>query len=274
MAPDPSLPVCLTVAGSDSSGGAGIQADLKTFAALGAFGASAITALTAQNSTGVRGILAVDPAFVRLQVEAVFDDLPVAAAKLGMLGSAAVVEAVADAFAARPGCPLVVDPVCVARSGAVLLEPDALATLRDRLLPMARVITPNRHEAALLAGTGPVVDEASLRRAAVALYERCGRPVLAKGGSALPGALDLLIDAQGEHAFVQPDAPVETRHTHGTGCTLAAALAVGLARGLDLPAAVLEAKRYVTGAIRHAPGLGAAHGPIRHDWMAAPPPRI
>lgn len=261
------IPVCLTVAGSDSSGGAGIQADLKTFAALGVFGASAITALTAQNTRGVQGIQPVDPAFVRLQIEAVCLDLPVAAAKTGMLASAAVIATVAQAFQARPACPLVVDPVVVARGGDVLVEPSAIDALRELLLPRAAVITPNRHEAALLAGTPPITDALGLRTAARTLFERTGRPVLAKGGSALPGALDLLIDADGELPLTIADGPITTRSTHGAGCTLSAALAAFLALGHTLRDAAAEAKQFVAEAIRHAPGFGQGHGPVHHGWL-------
>jgi hydroxymethylpyrimidine/phosphomethylpyrimidine kinase len=262
------IPVCLTVAGSDSGGGAGIQADLKTFEALGVYGASALTALTAQNTTGVRGVVAVDPAFVRLQIDAVCDDLPVGVAKTGMLANAAIIQTVAEAFSSRPGIRLVVDPVVVARSGDLLLEPEALDALRTRLLPLASVLTPNRHEAALLTETGPITDADALRAAARSLFDRIGRPVLAKGGSALPGALDVLIDADGtEWPLTALDAPIATRSTHGTGCTLSAALAAGLALGMNLVDAAVGAKRYVTGAIRHAPGLGAGHGPVDHGWM-------
>lgn len=264
---DPDYPVCLTIAGSDSSGGAGIQADLKTFVALGVFGASAITALTAQNTTGVLGILAIDPEFVRLQADAVFADLPVAAAKTGMLGEAATIEAVAEVLEQHPRCPLVVDPVMVARSGDPLLAAGAIDVLRERLLPRATVITPNRLEASLLAGSGPVTDASSLREVARALFERFRRPVLIKGGRALPGALDLLIDENGEYPLTIADGPLESRSTHGTGCTFSAALTALLARGHTLRDAAAEAKQYVSGAIRHAPGLGAGHGPVHHGWM-------
>jgi len=261
------IPVCLTVSGSDSSGGAGLQGDMKTFTALGAFGASAITALTAQNTTGVQGIVLVDAAFVALQIETVFADLPVAAAKTGMLASAATIEAVATAFEARPGCPLVVDPVMVARGGDVLLDPEALVLLRDRLLPLATVVTPNRREVALLAETGPVTDAISLRQAARALFQRIGRPVLAKGGALLPGALDLLVDAEGEWPLTLADGPIDTTSTHGTGCALSAALTVFLALGHTVREAAAEAKQFVAGAIRHAPGLGKGHGPVHHGWL-------
>jgi hydroxymethylpyrimidine/phosphomethylpyrimidine kinase len=261
-------PVCLTVAGSDPSGGAGLQADLKTFAALGVFGTAAVAALTAQNTTGVKGLYPIDPGFVRLQIDAVFADLPVVAAKTGMLGSGPVIAAVAEAFADRPDCLLIVDPVMTARGGDPLLEPGAVHVLRDRLLPLAGLITPNRHEAVLLAGTDPIADVAGLRRTARALFERFGRPVLVKGGSAVQGALDLLIDGHGaEFPLALADAPIVTRSTHGTGCTLSAAVTALLARGHSLREAAAGAKQFVFGAIRHAPGLGAGNGPIDHGWL-------
>lgn len=262
------IPVCLSVAGSDSSGGAGIQADLKTFAALGVYGATAITALTAQDTAGVRGVVPVEPEFVGRQIEVVCGDLPVVAAKTGMLASAAIIEEVARAFADRPDIRLVVDPVMVARSGDSLLEEDALIAMRSLLLPLATVFTPNRHEAALLAGTGPITDVESLRRTAKLLFDLIGRPVLVKGGAILPGALDLLIDGHGnEFPIAMDNAPIATRSTHGTGCTLSAALAALIAHGHGLRQAAAGAKQYVTGAIAHAPGLGRGHGPIDHAWL-------
>jgi hydroxymethylpyrimidine/phosphomethylpyrimidine kinase len=261
------LPVCLTVSGSDSCGGAGLQADMKIFTALGAYGASAITALTAQNTTGVKGVVAIDPAFVTLQIETVFGDLPVAAAKTGMLASAATIGAVAQAFAARPHCALVVDPVMVARGGDLLLEKNAIGAMCEQLLPLATVVTPNRYEAAILAGTGAITDAATLRHAARTIFESCGRPVLAKGGAALPGALDLLVDAEGEYPLTLAEGAIDTRSTHGTGCALSAALTVFLALGHPLREAAAEAKQFVAGAIRHAPGFGSGHGPVHHGWI-------
>ncbi|RUL88713.1 bifunctional hydroxymethylpyrimidine kinase/phosphomethylpyrimidine kinase [Tautonia sociabilis] len=269
----PEQTACLTIAGSDPSGGAGIQADLKTFAALGTYGAAAITALTAQNTTGVQGVELVDPAFVAQQVESVFDDLPVASVKTGMLGSAAIIAAVADAIEAQldrtPELRVVVDPVMVARSGDPLLDPKAVLVLRDRLLPLASVVTPNRHEASLLTGTGPIESPEDLRRTAFALFELVGhRPVLVKGGQALAGALDLLIDGHGaEFPLAIPGAPIVTRSTHGAGCTLSAAIAALLAKGHSLRESCAGAKRFVFGAIEHAPGLGRGNGPLDHLWL-------
>lgn len=269
----PDAIVCLSIAGSDPSGGAGVQADLKTFAALGVYGAAAITALTAQNTTGVHGVQFVDPAFVVQQAELVFDDLPVAAVKTGMLGTSAIIEGVADLLADRrerePNLLVVVDPVMVARGGDRLLDPKAVAVLRDRLLPLADLITPNRHEASLLTGLGPIDSVDKLRRTALALFKLCdGRPVLVKGGEALPGAADLLIDGHGEEfPLAISGAPIVTRSTHGAGCTLSAALAALLGRGHSLRDACSGAKQFVFGAIEQAPGLGSGHGPLDHNWL-------
>ncbi|WP_201750315.1 bifunctional hydroxymethylpyrimidine kinase/phosphomethylpyrimidine kinase [Tautonia marina] len=265
--------VCLSIAGSDPSGGAGIQADLKTFAALGVYGAAAITALTAQNTTGVQGVDLIDPAFVAQQAESVFDDLPVVAVKTGMLGTVAIIDAVADVIEmARDRFPelrVVVDPVMVARGGDPLLDPQAVMRLRDRLIPLANLVTPNRHEASLLTGSGPIETADDLRRVARALFELVEhRPVLVKGGQAITGALDLLIDANGsEFPLTIAGAPIQTRSTHGSGCTLAAAITALLARGHTLRDACTAAKQFVFGAIEHAPGLGRGFGPLNHLWL-------
>jgi len=258
-------PTVLTVAGSDSGGGAGIQADLKTFAALGAHGASAITALTAQNTREVRGVHVVPPDFVVAQIEAVADDLPVRAVKTGMLAAPEVVLAVAEVLGRRALAAVVVDPVLVSRGGDRLLAPEAEAALRERLLPLAAVATPNVHEVGVLLGRDAPRSEAELADGAAVLRYRCGRPVLAKGGG-LRGAesVDVLDDGEGPPLVLR--APrVATRNTHGTGCTLASALAVFLARGEPLREAALRAKRYVEGAIRAADALavgGGGTGPV------------
>jgi hydroxymethylpyrimidine/phosphomethylpyrimidine kinase len=190
-----------------------------------------------------------------------------------MLGTAAIIAAVADAIEAQlartPGLRVVVDPVMVARSGDPLLAPEAVLVLRDRLLPLANLVTPNRHEASMLTGTGPIESADDLRRAALALHELVGhRPVLVKGGQALPGALDLLIDGHGsEFPLAIPGAPIVTRSTHGSGCTLSAAIAALLARGHGLRDSCAGAKQFVFGAIEHAPGLGRGHGPLDHLWL-------
>ncbi len=265
-------PVCLSIAGSDPSGGAGIQADLKTFQALGAYGASAITALTAQNTVGVSGVFGVAPEFVAQQIQVVLDDLPVAAIKTGMLGPAAMTDAICRTLeTAATRIPLVVDPVAVARSGDRLLQDEDLRALRDRLIPLATLLTPNRFEAGLLLDEpGPIREVEDLVRIAQRIQTRWGCPTLVKGGSALPEALDVLADREGIAEFRTPEAPYQTTSTHGTGCTLSAALTVHLSRGIPLREAVAQAKSFVAGAIRHAPGIGRGAGPLDHGWMLRP----
>ena len=245
--------VALTIAGSDSSGGAGIQADLKTFAAFGVYGASVVTALTAQNTGGVHAIAAVEASFVAAQIDAVLDDLDVGTAKTGMLLSAAVIDAVADRLATRPLPHLVVDPVLVATTGEALLEPAGIARLRERLVPLATLLTPNLREAEALTGR-PVTNPADMREAARALLDLGARAVLVKGGHLQGEALDLLDDGRNVRELSAPR--IATRDTHGTGCMLSAAIAAGLARGLDLTTAIVAAKRYVTRAIESAPRVG------------------
>ncbi len=257
--------IALTIAGSDSGGGAGIQADLKTFSALGVYGASVITALTAQNTVGVTGIHEAPPAFVRLQMDAVFGDLSVDAVKIGMLANPAVIEAVADGLEAHGARTVVLDPVMIAASGDPLLRAEAVETLRDLLIPKALLITPNLPEAARLL-EGPVGEErGDMLTAAESLLGLGPRAVLLKGGHGSgPESADLLLDASGPVWFTAPRH--ETRNTHGTGCTLSSAIAAGLARGLDLPDAVARAKAYVTAAIVAADSLrvGRGHGPVHH----------
>ena len=258
--------IALTIAGSDSSGGAGIQADLKTFAALGVYGASAITALTAQNTQGVSAIHDVPPAFVAAQIDAVFADLDVAAVKIGMLSQAATVDAVAQALDRHQAKNIVLDPVMVASSGDRLLAIDAVDAVRRLLIPRARVITPNLPEAALLLDTRAARGEAEMEAQARALIERFqANAVLIKGGHG-EGAesVDLLVE---QSAVTRLTARrVASENTHGTGCTLSSALAAGLARGLDLAAATRAAKAYVTAAIAAADQLavGHGHGPLHH----------
>lgn len=253
----------LAIAGSDSGGGAGIQADIKTVTALGGYAATAITALTAQNTLGVSGILPVPPAFVTQQIEVVLQDIGADAVKTGMLGDAAVIEAVADALARfAKGVPVVVDPVMVAKGGARLLEPGAVNALTQRLLPLATVITPNLPEAEALLGE-TIPDVAAMHRAASMLLARGVPAVLLKGGH-LPddSVTDLLVTAEATEAFTAPR--IASRHTHGTGCTMASAVATGLAQGLSLRDAVVRARDYVRRAIATAPGFGAGHGPLNH----------
>ncbi len=267
-------PVALPIAGSDSSGGAGIQADLKTFAAFGVYGASVVTALTAQNTCGVRGVEHVPPAFVARQLDAVLDDLKVGAAKTGMLGRAAVVEVIADHLRRRPVPHLVIDPVMVATSGDLLLQPDAVAVLRSRLLPLATIVTPNLREAGALLGT-EVVSLDGMRAAARALVERLGaQAALVTGGhlaDTAAAAVDVLCDGVSVHELSAPR--IRTRNLHGTGCTLSAGIAAGLALGWDVATAVATAKRFVTRAIETAPGIGRGNGPLNHAAAADTLPR-
>ncbi|MGW2814650.1 bifunctional hydroxymethylpyrimidine kinase/phosphomethylpyrimidine kinase [Streptomyces sp. NPDC001415] len=256
------IPNVLTVAGSDSGGGAGIQADLKTMLALGVHGMSVITAVTAQNSLGVQGAWELPVEAVRAQYRAVADDIGVQAVKTGMLSSAALVEAVAELLAGTDA-PVVVDPVGVSKHGDPLLAAEALDSVRTRLLPTATVATPNLDEVAQLTGVH-VEDEDGMRRAAGAILEFGPRWALIKGGHYPGDALDLLTDGADEHWLRAPR--LDNRHTHGTGCTLASAIASGLAKGLAVPEAVRTAKEYVTGAIAAGFALGAGIGPVDHGW--------
>lgn len=251
--------IALTIAGSDSGGGAGIQADLKTFSALGVYGASVLTAVTAQNTRAVTAIAALSPQIVRAQIRAVFDDLAVGAIKIGMLGDPEIIRAVAEEIAACD-IPIVLDPVMVAKSGDRLLESEAIAALREYLLPLASVLTPNLPEAAELLGQAEG-DPLAQGKALKALGPQW---VLMKGGHAKGDiCTDLLVGA-GTQAFSAPR--LATRNTHGTGCTLSAAIAAGLAKGCDMPAAVAGAHRYLQGAIAAADSLsvGGGHGPVHH----------
>jgi len=258
----PVPPRVLTVAGSDSGGGAGIQADLKTMLALGAHGMSVITVVTAQNSLGVQGAWELPAEAVRAQFRAVVDDIGVQAVKTGMLSSAELVSTVADLLA-DVGAPIVIDPVGVSKHGDPLLAAEAVETVRTRLLPLATVATPNLDEVTQLTGV-TVAGEAGMREAAEAVLAHGPRWVLIKGGHLAGDAVDLLTDGTQEHRFraVRHD----NRHTHGTGCTLASAIASYLALGLDVPHAVGEAKEYVTGAIAAGFGLGGGIGPVDHAW--------
>ncbi|GAA3853110.1 bifunctional hydroxymethylpyrimidine kinase/phosphomethylpyrimidine kinase [Streptomyces sedi] len=261
----PTPPRVLTVAGSDSGGGAGIQADLKTMLALGTHGMSVVTAVTAQNSQGVDGFWELPPEAVRAQFRAVVDDIGVGAVKTGMLAGAELVETVA-ALLAEVEAPVVVDPVGVSKHGDALLAPEALDVVRERLLPVATLVTPNLAEVAQLTGVH-VADESDLPRAAEALLALGPRWVLVKGGH-LPGdAVDLLTDGHQTHRLRAPR--LDNRHTHGTGCTLASAIAARLAHGDPLPEAVAAAKEYVTGAIAAGFPLGAGIGPVHHGYRIA-----
>jgi len=260
MPAQPRVPNVLTIAGSDSGGGAGIQADLKTIAAMGGFGMSVITALTAQNGLGVTGIHAPEPAFVALQLTTVLEGFPVAAAKTGMLFSAGIIEAVAQGLA-NVDFPLVVDPVCVSQTGHPLLREDAVDALRSRMLPLARILTPNRPEAELLAGlsidSGRDVAEAIAR-----LLDMGPSAVLLKGGHFEEGALVDWLGLPGQAPIPLPQDRLDTMHTHGTGCALSAAIACGLAVGLDALGAVKLAYLREGLAAGFAPGKGV--GPPDH----------
>ena len=254
----------LTIAGSDSGGGAGIQADLKTFAAHRVFGTSAITAVTAQNTRGVRLWQALPVELVVAQIEAVIEDIGADAVKIGMLGNAAIVRAVAQAIDRLRLAPVVLDPVMIAKGGDRLLEEDAVNELRETLLPRAHVVTPNIPEAEVLARR-PIRSLDDMRDAAIGIQRLGPRVVLVKGGHAE--------GAEAVDVGCTPDGLVElrgprlaTRHTHGTGCTLSSAIAANLANGRSDVEALREAKRYLEGAIRHAPEIGGGHGPLDHMW--------
>ncbi|MER5494505.1 bifunctional hydroxymethylpyrimidine kinase/phosphomethylpyrimidine kinase [Streptomyces sp. NPDC002454] len=255
-------PRVLTVAGSDSGGGAGIQADLKTMLALGTHGMSVLTAVTAQNSRGVQGAWELPVAAVRAQYRSVADDIGVQAVKTGMLASAELVETVAGLLAATDA-PVVVDPVGVSKHGDALLAPTALDAVRLELLPTATVATPNLDEVTQLTGV-KVISEDGMRRAADAMLRMGPRWVLIKGGHLAGDAVDLLTDGAEEHWLRTPR--IDSRHTHGTGCTLASAIAARLAHGDRVPRAVATAKEYVTGAIGAGYPLGAGIGPVDHAW--------
>ena len=251
----------LTIAGSDSGGGAGIQADLKTFAAFGVYGASAITAVTAQNTVTVTEVLAMPPAMVVAQIDAVAQDLPVHAVKIGMLATADIATAVAQTLARLRLPHVVLDTVMVAKGGARLLDDAAVATIRDRLFPIAEVVTANGPEATALTGLA-VTTVADARRAAARLVALGAAAAIVKGGHLEGPAVDVLHDGRDLTEFSADR--IDTPHTHGTGCTFASAIAACLALGDPLIDATRRAKDYVTEAIRHAPGLGHGHGPLGH----------
>ena len=260
------IPIALTIAGSDSSGGAGIQADLKTFSALGVYGASVLTALTAQNTRGVNAIHSLPGAFISAQLDAVFDDLDVRAVKVGMIGSAESAHAVAEKLETLRDIPIVVDPVMVATSGDPLLDAGAEKVLRERLIPLADLITPNLEEAARLLGARAcAADEDAMYDQATMLLGLGPRSVLVKGGHGDgPEAVDILVHGGHETRLSSPR--VETRNTHGTGCTLSSAIAAGLASGLSLEDACRRAKTYLAGALAAADELhvGQGAGPVHH----------
>lgn len=276
MALDPNKPppVALTIAGSDSGGGAGIQADLKAFSALGVYGASVITALTAQNTRTVRGVFPASADFVRLQIDTVFEDIRVDAVKIGMLGDPEITRAVAEGIKAHAPRAVVLDPVMVAKSGDKLLQDEAVDALRSELIPLADIVTPNLPEAAVLTGDAAPDDEAGMEAAGRAILEQGPKVVLVKGGHGHgPVVSDLLVSHEGVSRFTSRR--IETTNTHGTGCTLSSAIAAMLAHGRPLEAAIEAARAYLHGAIQQADGLdiGTGHGPVHHFhtlWHESP----
>lgn len=253
----------MTIAGSDSGGGAGIQADLKTFAALGVYGTSAITAITAQNTLGVTAVMELPPELVAAQIDAIMADIGTDAAKTGMLANADIIRAVAEKIAQHGIHRLVVDPVMVAKSGDPLLRPEAVEALKIEIVPLAMVITPNAREAEVLCGH-PVETTDDARAAARLIHDMGAKIVVVKGGHIRGDATDLVFD--GSH-FVELWAPrIDTPNTHGTGCTFSSAIAAGLAKGLEPLTAIKRAKEYITEALRHSYSVGRGHSPVNHFW--------
>ena len=257
------VPTAMTIAGSDSGGGAGIQADLKTFAALGVYGTSVLTAITAQNTVGVTGVHEIPTEIIAAQIDAVITDIGADAVKTGMLSSSAIVEVVARELTRHRVETLVVDPVMVAKSGDPLLREDAVEALGSLLIPLAAVVTPNIPEAESLTGIKIATDD-DVRSAARKIVQMGARSVVLKGGHREGPATDLFFDGVRFQEFSAPR--IDTRNTHGTGCTFASAVAAGLARGMTVMDAVAQAKEYVTEAIRHSFPIGRGHGPLNHFY--------
>ena len=257
------MKTALTIAGSDCSGGAGIQADIKTMTCCGVYAMSAITALTAQNTTGVSGIYEVSPEFLRAQIDAIFTDIRPDAVKIGMTSSSALIDVIADALTHYRAQNVVVDPVMVSTSGSRLLAPDALGALTARLLPLAAVATPNIPEAEILAGMG-IESKPDMESAARRIYDKCGCAVLVKGGHSAGSADDLLF-ADGNFTWFR-GCRIDNPNTHGTGCTLSSAIASYLAKGKSLPDSVALAKEYISGALSENLDLGAGRGPMMHNF--------
>lgn len=263
---DSPIRTALTIAGSDSGGGAGLQADIKAFQANGVYGMSVVTAITAQNSRGVQAAYDLPAEIITAQIDAVAEDFVIHAAKTGMLSSASIIDTVADGIERHKLGPVVVDPVMVATSGDLLLNPNAVGALKTRMLSLADLLTPNIHEAEVLAGF-PVATLDDARRAAEAILSLGPKAVLVKGGH-LKGevdAVDVLVDSAGETLFRAER--IHTKNTHGTGCTFASAIAANLAKGHDLRDAIQRAKAYLTEAIRHSLSIGQGHGPVNHFWF-------
>lgn len=259
------MKVALTIAGSDSGGGAGIQADVKAMQANGVFAASVIAAVTAQNTVAVTNAFELPLEVIEAQIDAVFDDIPISATKTGMLSSAEIISLVARKIEEREAQPLVVDPVMISKSGFRLLKEDAVETLKAKLLPLATVVTPNAHEAEDLTGIRITSIEAA-KEAARAIHRLGAKAVLVKGGHIEEDdeAIDVLFDGKQTYSFAAPR--IKTKNTHGTGCTYASAIAANLARGFTLRESIARSKRYVTDAIRHGFSIGAGHGPTHHFY--------
>ena len=260
-------PIAMTIAGSDSGGGAGIQADLKTFAALGVYGCSAITSLTAQNTLGVQGVFPIKPDFVQAQIQSVLSDIQVGAIKTGMLAQTDIILAIAETLTHYPQIPLVLDPVMVATSGDRLLAEDAIQVLIEKLIPRATILTPNLLEAAALLNQSVAKNLPEMRQQAEQLLVLGAQAVLMKGGHSTDSeATDLLLTSEGEFLFSA--ARIATKNTHGTGCTLASAIAAGLAKKLSLQDAVKQAKDYLHNALLHSSELsiGQGSGPVHHFY--------
>ncbi|MCX7781825.1 MAG: bifunctional hydroxymethylpyrimidine kinase/phosphomethylpyrimidine kinase [Negativicutes bacterium] len=257
------MKTALTIAGSDSSGGAGIQADIKAFSALGVYGMSVITAVTAQNTCGVTNIRELDEEIVRDQIAAVFDDIQVNAVKIGMLANAGLTKTVAETLQKYGAANIVVDPVMISKSGSVLLRPEAIQALTEYLFPLASVVTPNLHEASRIVGF-PVEDRAGMEAAAVVIKKMGPAYVVVKGGHLQGAPCDLVYD--GTEFTVLANERIDTVHTHGTGCTFSSAVAAGLAKGMPVLDAVRMAKQYITMAIEHGFALGRGVGPTHHFY--------
>ncbi len=254
----------MTVAGSDSGAGAGIQADLKTFAALGVYGTSAITAITAQNTLRVTSVLELPPTLVAAQIDAIMSDIGAEAAKTGMLANAEIIRTVAQKIMEYRITKLVVDPVMVAKSGDPLLRPDAVEAMKSEIVPLALVVTPNVHEAEVLVGR-PIESSEDARAAARLIHQMGAKIVVVKGGHLRGDATDLVFDGK---EFLELSAPrIDTPNTHGTGCTFSAAIAAGMAKGLDAIEAIRQAKAYITEALKRSYKIGAGHSPVSHFWM-------
>lgn len=256
----------LIIAGSDSGGGAGIQADIKTVTMLNGYAMTAITALTAQNTEGVKGIHPVPPAFVKQQIELVLQDIGASTIKTGMLHSAELIEAVAGLLKRYPNIPLIVDPVMVAKGGTSLLKHDATQALQEQLLPLATLITPNIQEAEILSGMLISNEDGMINAGRRILKQTNCKAVLVKGGHLNTGdrVIDILVSERELKRFFSPR--LESKHTHGTGCTLASAIATYLAQKLDMEDAIVKARYFVHQAIKMAPGFGHGHGPLNHNW--------